>query len=481
MQVTASVYSQNTLLNLNMKNTSLRDVLREIENQSEFTFLYNNTKIDVSKEVDAQFKSSKVEDVLNQVLNGTGIAYVVIEKQVILAGKDQMKSAVEAAQQQQKRITGKVVDQSGSPIPGASVVVKGTTIGITTDNDGNYSLPIAPDAKSIVFSFVGMRSQEVALTGKSEYNVTLTEETTQLEEIVAVGYGTQRKNNLTTSVSTMKNSNLDERAISRVDQALVGQLAGINVKQTTGVPGKAFSIQVRGTGSISAGNEPLYVIDGFPLSTATTNGAGNFATGNPLDNINPNDIESIQVLKDAAAAAIYGSRASNGVILITTKRGKTGKPKITYNTYAGINQATRQVSMLDGQGWIDRATEIINGQYVTTYGAKGAKATDDTAARTAIVGSFSANYFLDPRWTQAGHPGLDFINWQDEIFRTGQMQSHEITASGGNDIVKYFVSGNFANQDGFVKNMGYKTYSARANVEVNATEKLKMGINISPT
>ena len=347
MQVTASVYSQNTLLNLNMKNTSLRDVLREIENQSEFTFLYNNTKIDVSKEVDAQFKSSKVEDVLNQVLNGTGIAYVVIEKQVILAGKDQMKSAVEAAQQQQKRITGKVVDQSGSPIPGASVVVKGTTIGITTDNDGNYSLPIAPDAKSIVFSFVGMRSQEVALTGKSEYNVTLTEETTQLEEIVAVGYGTQRKNNLTTSVSTMKNSNLDERAISRVDQALVGQLAGINVKQTTGVPGKAFSIQVRGTGSISAGNEPLYVIDGFPLSTATTNGAGNFATGNPLDNINPNDIESIQVLKDAAAAAIYGSRASNGVILITTKRGKTGKPKITYNTYAGINQATRQVSMLD--------------------------------------------------------------------------------------------------------------------------------------
>ena len=188
MQVTASVYSQNTLLNLNMKNTSLRDVLREIENQSEFTFLYNNTKIDVSKEVDAQFKSSKVEDVLNQVLNGTGIAYVVIEKQVILAGKDQMKSAVEAAQQQQKRITGKVVDQSGSPIPGASVVVKGTTIGITTDNDGNYSLPIAPDAKSIVFSFVGMRSQEVALTGKSEYNVTLTEETTQLEEIATILY-----------------------------------------------------------------------------------------------------------------------------------------------------------------------------------------------------------------------------------------------------------------------------------------------------
>jgi TonB-linked SusC/RagA family outer membrane protein len=258
-------------------------------------------------------------------------------------------------------------------------------------------------------------------------------------------------------------------------------MAGINVKQTNGTPGKAFSIQVRGTGSISAGNEPLYVIDGFPLSTATTNGAGNFATGNPLDNINPNDIESIQVLKDAAAAAIYGSRASNGVILITTKRGQTGKPKITYNTYLGINQASRKVSMLDGQGWIDRATEIINGQYLTSYGTKGAKITDDSLTRIGIVGSFNVNYFLDPRWAKPGHPGLDFINWQNEIFRTGTMQNHEITASGGNDIVKYFISGNFANQDGFVKHQGYKTYSARANVEVNATKNFKMGLNIAPT
>ncbi|MCX6237427.1 MAG: TonB-dependent receptor [Bacteroidia bacterium] len=481
MQVTASVYSQNTLLNLNMKNSSLREVLREIENQSEFTFLYNNTKIDVSKEVDAEFQSTKVEDILNQILNGTGIAYVVIEKQVVLAGRDQLKSAVEAAQQQGRKITGKVTDQSGSPIPGVSVVVKGTTLGIVTDNGGNFSLSISLDAKAIIFSFVGMRSQEIALTSKLEYNVTLSEETTNLEEVVAVGYGTLKKANLTTSVSILKNTNLDERAITRVDQAMVGQMAGVNVKQTTGIPGKAFSIQVRGTGSISAGNEPLYVIDGFPLSMATTNGAGNFATGNPLDNINPNDIESIQVLKDAAAAAIYGSRASNGVVLITTKRGQMGKPKITYNTYFGINQASRKVDMLDSQGWIDRATEIINGQYLAAYGSKGAKVTDDTATRTTIVGSFNVNYFLDPRWTQPGHPGLDFINWQDQIFRTGQMQNHEITASGGNDVVKYFVSGNFANQDGFVKMQGFKTYSARANVEVTAAKNLKVGINIAPT
>ncbi len=474
----AQTYSQTTKLTLAENNSTLLNVLRAIEGQSEFKFFYNE-KIDVNKTVSVEVNEKSVIEILDNVLANTTVKYKVLGRQIALYDKEEMEPFM--SEQQGKKITGKVIDQSHVPMPGVSVVVKGTTIGAITDNDGNFALTLSADAKAIVFSFIGMRSQEVAIGNKSEYNVTLTEESINLEEVVAVGYGTLKKANLTTSVSTFKNTNLDERAITRVDQALVGQMAGVNVKQTTGVPGKAFSIQVRGTGSISAGNEPLYVIDGFPLSTATTNGAGNYATGNPLDNINPSDIESIQVLKDAAAAAIYGSRASNGVILITTKRGQTGKPKITYNTYFGINQASRKVDMLDGQGWIDRATEIINGNYLRDYGAKGATTADNTAARTAIVGSFSANYFLDPRWTQAGHPGLDFINWQDQIFRTGQMQNHEISASGGNDFVKYFVSGNFANQDGFVKNQGYKTYSARANVEINAAKNLKMGINIAPT
>jgi len=477
--LSAESYSQTMRLTIAENNSTLLGVLKAIEAQSEFKFFYNES-VDVDRIVSIEENQKSVTEILDKVLMSTSTKYKVLGRQIALYDKDEMEPFI-SEQQVGRKIIGKVTDQSNTPIPGVSVVVKGTTVGITTDNYGNFSLLVPSNAKSLVFSFVGMQSQVIALSGKSEYNVTLTEETTNLEEVVAVGYGTLKKTNLTTSVSTLKNTNLEERAITRVDQALVGQMAGVNVKQTNGTPGKAFSIQVRGTGSISAGNEPLYVIDGFPLSTSSTNAAGNYATGNPLDNINPNDIESIQVLKDAAAAAIYGSRASNGVILITTKRGQTGKPKITYNTYFGINQASRQVDMLDGQGWIDRATEIINGQYLAAYGSKGALITDNDATRTAIVGSFNVNYFLDPRWAQAGHPGLDFINWQDEIFRTGMMQNHEISASGGNDIVKYFVSGNFANQDGFVKGQGYKTYSARANVEVKATDKFKMGINIAPT
>lgn len=475
----AESYSQTMKLTIAENNSTLLNVLKTIEAQSEFKFFYNES-VDVTRIVSVEENQKSVTEILDKVLTNTSTKYKILGRQIALYDKEEMEPFL-SEQQTGRKIAGKVTDESHQPVPGVSVVVKGTTIGVTTDNFGGFSMNIPSNAKSIIFSFVGMRTQEVLLGGKTEYDVILSEATTNLEEVVAVGYGTTKKANLTTSVSTLKNDNLDERAITRVDQAMVGQMAGVNVKQTTGAPGKAFSIQVRGTGSISAGNEPLYVIDGFPLSTATTNGAGNYATGNPLDNINPNDIESIQVLKDAAAAAIYGSRASNGVILITTKRGQTGKPKITYNTYFGINEASRKVDMLDGQGWIDRATEIINGQYLAAYGAKGAKITDDTATRTAIVGSFSATYFLDPRWALADHAGLVFINWQDQIFRTGKMQNHEVTASGGNDIVKYFVSGNFANQDGFVKDMGYKTYSARANVEVNATRQLKVGINIAPT
>ncbi len=479
MHVSAASYSQTTKLKIVGQNLTLGEVMEQIENQSEFSFFFNANQIDLTKRISIDASSQQINKVLDEILAGTGLTYTVNNKLIVLHKQGETDNAFNS--QQTNKISGKVVDSAGLPLPGVSVIVKKTTNGVITDMNGLYNLSNIPAGATVSFSFVGMRSQEIVVTNQTVINVTMEDESIGIEEVVAVGYGTQKKSNMTTSVSQFKNERLEERAITRVDQAMVGQLAGVNVKQTTGTPGKAFSIQVRGTGSISAGNEPLYVIDGFPLSTATTNGSGNFATGSPLDNINPNDIESIQVLKDAAAAAIYGSRASNGVVLITTKRGKTGKPKITYNTYFGINQASRKVSMLDGEGWIDRATEIINGQYVAKYGSKGAQSTDDTATRTAIVGSFNADYFLDPRWTEAGHPGLDFIDWQDQIFRTGQLQSHEITASGGNDIVKYFVSGNFSNTDGFVKGMGYKSYSARGNVEINAAKNLKVGINIAPT
>jgi TonB-linked SusC/RagA family outer membrane protein len=383
---------------------------------------------------------------------------------------------------QQRQIKGKVTDETGTGIPDVTVSVKGSTNRTTTATDGSFSINVATANVSLVFDHVNFGSKTVSVTGNS-VAVSLSKSEKQLDEVVVVGYGTQKRSNVTGAVSTLKNENLEERAITRVDQALVGQLAGVTVKQSTGVPGKAFSVQVRGSGSISGGNEPLYVLDGFPLSVNSSNTSnGSFSTGNPLDNINPNDIESIEVLKDAAAAAIYGSRAANGVVLITTKRGRAGKAVLAFNTYAGYNQAAKKLEMMNGDQWIEHATEIINAQYLAKYATAGATINDTQAQRLARNGgAFDANYILDPRWTVPGHPGLAYIDWQDAIERKGQMQNYEISASGGTDNVRYFISGNYANQESFVRGIGYKAYSMRANIELNATKKLKFGLNVAPT
>ena len=247
--------------------------------------------------------------------------------------------------------------------------------------------------------------------------------------------------------------------------------------------GKGLSVQIRGTSSISGGNEPLYVVDGFPLTPASPNAAGNYAVGNPLDNINPNDIESIQVLKDAASAAIYGSRAGNGVVLITTKKGKVGKPSISVNSTVGYMERNRKLDMLNAEEWIDRATEMINAQWVAS--GTGRTATQTNEERRVIlglpVGQVNTSYMTDDRWTQAGHPGLRFIDWQDEAFRKGLTQNHQLSASGGTEAVRYFISGNFNRQEGMVMGTDYTSYAARANVEVTASKKLKFGVNLTPT
>jgi len=387
------------------------------------------------------------------------------------------------AQNATQTVTGKVSDETGKGLGGVTVQVKGTVNATVTSEDGNFKLNDVSSNATLVFSYVGYQQQELSVNSKSVVNLTLNISQRVLEDVVVIGYGAQKKKSVTGAVSSFNASKLQERPIQRLDQGLVGQLAGVTVKQTTGVPGRAFSIQIRGSGSISGGNEPLYVIDGFPLSVNSSNvSSGNFSTGNPLDNINPNDIERIEVLKDAAAAAIYGSRASNGVVLITTKRGQAGKAKVSFNAYAGYNQAQRKLEMMNGDQWIAQATEVINATYVAQYGSVGATASDDQATRLLRNGgAFNANYMLDPRWTMPGHPGLSYIDWQDAIERKGLIQNYEISASGGTDAVKYFMSGNYGNQDGFVKGVSYRSYSLRANLEINASKKLKFGVNISPT
>lgn len=393
----------------------------------------------------------------------------------------------------QSKISGTVKDAAGFGIPGVSVTQKGTNNGANTDIDGNYSINMQDKGQSIlVFTSIGFIRVEEPLKGRTVIDALLEEDNQELSEVTVIGYGTQKKKLTTGAISSLKTESFTERPISRVDQGLIGQLAGVTVKQTSGMPGQPLSIQIRGAGSITAGNEPLYVVDGFPIATEGTNSNGGFSNGSPLDNMNPNDIASIEVLKDAAAAAIYGSRASNGVVLITTKKGKLGKTKFTFNTYGGINKEANRVDMLDSQQWIDRAKVMIDAQWAAS-GIPGASANQSMAERiaaynmrnpTAPLDQTNTRYFTyiyDERWDIPGHPGLDYIDWQDKVFRTGEFSNYQLSASGATDAVNYYVSANYQKNKGYIVGTDYTLFSARANVDIKLSDKFKMGINLAPS
>jgi TonB-linked SusC/RagA family outer membrane protein len=392
---------------------------------------------------------------------------------------------------QEKNVTGTVNDPSNLPIPGVNIFVKGTKKGVITDIDGKYSLSVST-GETLVFSFLGFKTKEQKIGIASSYNVSLESENASLNEVVIIGYGTQKKKLTTGAISGIKTENFTERPMSRVDQGMMGQIAGVRVKQTSGLPGQPFSVEIRGAGSITAGNEPLYVVDGFPIYTEGSNGSGGFTNGSPLDNMNPNDIASVEVLKDAAAAAIYGSRASNGVVLITTKKGKSGKAKFSFNTYSGLNMEANRVDVLDSQQWIDRAKVFIDAQWLAS-GIPGATASQTTAQRTAAYNAVNPStplttsnaryptYLYDDRWDMPGHPGLDYINWQDKVFSTGEFHNYQLAVSGATDAVNYYVSASYQDNEGYMVGTGYSLFSARANIDIKLSDKFKMGINLAPS
>ncbi len=383
---------------------------------------------------------------------------------------------------QQRQVKGTVTDETGTGIPDVTVSVKGSNSTTKTNANGSFIIDIPGEIKKIdlVFTHVNYAAQTVSVSG-NEISLIMQKITKQLDEVVVIGYGTQKKRDITGAVAKLNATNLDERPLARIDQALIGQLAGVRVKQTSGLPGRGFSVQIRGTGSITANNEPLYVIDGFPLEVSAQNVSGGFTNANPLDNLNPNDIESIEVLKDASAAAIYGSRGSNGVVLITTKKGKSGKARINFNTYAGYNERVRKLKMLNAEQWVDRAIEMINYNWV--HSGTGRTADQTTAQRKTILGTTTTNVnlMIDDRWLLPDHAGLLYVDWQDEFFRKGGVQDYQLSASGGNDFVKYYLSGDYLNQDGIAYGVTYKLYSARTNVEVQASNKIKFGLNLAPS
>ncbi|RYE24082.1 MAG: SusC/RagA family TonB-linked outer membrane protein, partial [Sphingobacteriaceae bacterium] len=376
-------------------------------------------------------------------------------------------------------VKGKVVDEKGQPLIGVSIVLKGTNIGTATDIDGNYNLNLPDAMGTLVFKYIGYNTLEFPIGNRTLINVTLVAATKSLNEVVVVGYGTQKKSSITSAVSGISANQIEDRPIARIDQALAAQVSGVQVKAVTGTPGQPLQIRVRGGNSISASNEPLYVVDGIPVTD--------------LGSINPDDIESINVLKDAASAAIYGSRGSNGVVLVTSKKGKNGPAKIQFSTYFGIQKPEKLVKMLDFNGWVDLNKEVedINWEsYGKTLG-KNFQRGDSQASRvaqlkllnptlTTIKPTNFPTYLYDPRWAY-GTDSLDYIDWQREMFKAAPMQSYQLSASGGSDNVTYLVSGEYFNQKGLVTTSGYERFSFRSNIEAKLNNRLKVGLNLNPS
>ncbi|WP_044262080.1 SusC/RagA family TonB-linked outer membrane protein [Bacteroides timonensis] len=387
---------------------------------------------------------------------------------------------------QGKTVSGTVVDQTGEPIIGANVVVKGTANGVITDQDGKFTLANVPQDATLKVSFVGYKEQSVKVADRSVIKIVLEDDMELLDEVVVIGYGSVKKGSLTNAVSKMDSKSIEDRPMARVENALQGQLAGVEVQTVTGQPGEALKIRVRGAASINASADPLYVVDGVPVSD--------------LLGVNPNDIASIEVLKDAASAAIYGSRGNNGVVLVTTKNGKKGARKISVNFNYGIQSLEKELAVMDPVEWMEFRIKRSDMNYMaqaSKHPDKTFSITDDNATRKANVGagaSFNATWDMDPRWfqyvssaTQAAHPQysssdpLFLMNLQDEFFKEAPVIDANVSISGGTENTTYMISGGYFDQDGLAYNTGYRRASVRAKLDTSLSKYVQVGLNLAPT
>lgn len=354
----------------------------------------------------------------------------------------------------QTAISGKVSDVWGEPLSGASVGVQGTTIVAVTNAKGNYEVVVPQGGMVLVFSYVGMQTQQLAIEGRKVIDVRLNEEGQSLDEVVVIGYGTQRSSEVTGAISKISAESLDERPTSRLDNAMVGKLAGVQVQETSGSPGRGLSVKVRGVGSITSSTTPLYVVDGYPISSG-------------LDNLNPNDIVSIEVLKDAASAAIYGSRGANGVVLVTTKSGALGKTMLQLDMYYGVQGLFSKVDMLNRDEFIEFAIEERN----NSWELQGGNRNDPNEIRPT-------QFRLDPVWF-SDPTSLPDHDWQEIISRKAPVQNYQLSASGGTESTKYYISGNYFDQKGIILGSDYKRFAFRTNVESTIGNRITLGLNLS--
>ncbi|MEN6453093.1 MAG: TonB-dependent receptor [Prolixibacteraceae bacterium] len=440
-----SGYAQKAQLSLDFRNTSIETILNEIENQSEFYFLYNKNLIDVKRKVDIQVRNLRLSDVLDQLFENTSVDYQIIGRQIALINGQGPSAMVTA---QQRPLSGKVTNSQKEPLPGVSVTLKGTNQGSITDAEGGFSFKAIPDNAVLVFSFVGMKSQEVAVAGKSVISVMLEDENVGIEEVVAIGYGTQRKVTMTGSVSTLKGDKIIQSPAINISNSIAGRVTGVIANNRSGEPGSDWStILIRGKGTLGD-NSPLYVIDGV-------------ANRDNLERLNPADIESVSILKDASAA-IYGAQAANGVILITTKRGNTGKPTITYDGNYGFSQPTR-------------LPDLMNAYQYMVYQDE-ARAFEGKSLLYEEVKEKYLNGTID-------HITLADTDWMSVLFRDFAPQTqHSLSVRGGNEKVKYFVSGGYVRQEPLYRSTVGNNYHAgqiRSNIDASITNNLTVSVELA--
>ena len=465
-------YSQTSKLTLNFNNSRIENVLRQIEDQSGYRFFYNG-KIDVDRMINLNFEQKSVSEVLSTIFNGTKVKYSISGRMIVLYSEDAFNAQNIAELQQQKTVAGQVTNDKGEAIPGASVIIKGTTSGTITSSDGRYTLN-AKAGDILSFSFVGMKTFEVKYTGQTSINVKLEEETIGLDEVVAIGYGTVKKSDLTGSVVSVGSDKLKDRSFGNALQAISGQVSGVQITQTQGAPGMAPSIKVRGASSINAGTTPLYVIDGIPLEDNTVrSGDGSSSSSNmdfnrnPMNFINPNDIESIEVLKDASSAAIYGSRGANGVVIITTKQGKAGKTKIEATYEFSIANVNRKIEVMDAKEWMEFETAARNNTWATILKSNPKAVRGNN---TIIPAEFT-----DPTWLARIGNGTD---WQDVLLRTAYSHNAQVTASGGSDKTQFMISVGLLDNEGVVDQNEYNRITLRSNVRHKISDRFNIGVNI---
>ncbi|MCY1722079.1 TonB-dependent receptor [Prolixibacteraceae bacterium Z1-6] len=446
-QTFASSYAQTAKINMSMRNATINQVIQKIEQETEFYFMLKYDDLIFEKKVDVDFEDAKITDVLDQLFDNEKYNYKIIDRYIAITLKDEQTNT-----SQQEAITGMITDDNGEPLPGVTVIKKGTTTGTVSQFDGSYRLS-AQKGNILVFSFVGMKSKEITIGDQQVIDVTLEFDAIGIEEVVAIGYGVVKKSDLTGSVSSLNEEDMNAGAVSSVDELIQGRTPGVQVIQSSAEPGGGMAIRIRGAGSINASSSPLYVIDGLPIDNGqVTAGSGADMPGsraprNPLSSINPADIESIEILKDASATAIYGARGANGVILVTTKSGKDGAFSVNYNCYVGTQTPANLIDLLSPEEYMTVMNDIL---------ADGGGNPEEQV-------------------TGVQNGGTD---WQKAITRDAMVQSHSLSFSGGNGRTSFYTSLNYFNQEGIVVNSAFKRYDARLNIQ-HKVDKFTLGANFT--